>query len=136
MNFADLIREARIKKGWTQDQLAEAMDVSRGYIGQVETGLVRHPREKYLRLFEKHLNLTREQLLRAGGLLGAESKYDVMAEVRRIAAIDNLDQQEAELRQLPPELVQLMENMALQHVRRAFRRPPSREEVAPASDSV
>lgn len=136
MSLADLVREARLRKKWTQDDLAEAMDVSRGYIGQLETGLVRHPREKYLRLLEKNLNLTREQLLRAGGLLGAETDFDVMAEIKRIAAIDDLDQQEAELRLLPSEVVQLMESMALQHVRRAFRRPPVREVVGPGSDSV
>ena len=32
------IREARLAKGWTQDDLAAAADTDRAYIGNLETG--------------------------------------------------------------------------------------------------
>ena len=41
MTLAEVIRRARNRKGLTQEQLAEQLGVSRGYIGQLETGLVR-----------------------------------------------------------------------------------------------
>ena len=32
------VREARAKRGWTQDALAEAVETDRAYIGNLETG--------------------------------------------------------------------------------------------------
>lgn len=130
MALADLIKEARARKRnkdgkpWTQDDLAEAMGVSRGYIGQVETGLIRRPRPPYRRLFLDTLNLSEEEWLRSTGELPPREAMDVEAEIRRIAAIQDLDDQAAELElleQTHPALIRLMEAMAMRRAREAFR---------------
>ncbi len=36
--FADVLREYRLKSGMTQEQLAGLTDVSKGFIGMMETG--------------------------------------------------------------------------------------------------
>lgn len=124
--FARLIQQAREAKGWTQFELAEEMGVSRGYIGQLETGLIKRPRPKYVALLEKHLGLTQEEILRAQGQLGPETSTDLLVEVRRIARIPDLDDRVSELEQLSPELLELLEGLALDHVRRAFQRSTAR----------
>lgn len=121
-SFAKLIQQARESKGWTQQELAEAMDVSRGYIGQLETGLIKRPRPRYIALLEKHLGLTREEILRAQGQLGPNVPTDLLAEVRRIARIPDFEDRVAELEQVAPELLDLMESLAVDHVRRTFHR--------------
>lgn len=124
--FAKLIQQARETKGWTQNELAEAMGVSRGYIGQLETGLIKRPRPKYVALLEKHLGLTKEEILRAQGQLGPEASTDLLVEVRRIARIPDLDDRVSELEQLSPELLDLVEDLAVEHVRRTFQRGTAR----------
>jgi transcriptional regulator with XRE-family HTH domain len=128
--LADLVRESRERKRtkdgkrWTQDDLAEATGFSRGYIGQLETGLVKNPRPKYRKKFQEVLGITDEQWARGIGVLGEVSTFDVEAELRRIDAIPDLEDQAAELEaleQAPPELYRLMESVALNHVRRMFR---------------
>lgn len=119
--FAKLIQKARESKGLTQQELAELMGVSRGYIGQLETGLIKRPRPKFIALIEKHLGLGREEILRAQGQLGPDVSTDLMAEVRRIARIPDVDDRVSELEQLSPELLELVEALAVDHVRRSFR---------------
>lgn len=120
-SLAELIQNRRNAKGWTQDDLAEAMGVSRGYIGQIETGLIRRPRPRFRDLFEKTLGISREEWLRATDGLASSPPADVMAEIRRIAQIRDLEDQVAELRQLPPEVVDVLEALALGLVRQTFR---------------
>jgi transcriptional regulator with XRE-family HTH domain len=119
--FAKLIQQARESKGMTQQELAEAMEVSRGYIGQLETGLIKRPRTQYIALLEKHLGLTREEILRSQGQLGPQASTDLLVEIRRIARIPDVDDRVAELEQLSPELLDLIEDLAVEHVRRSFR---------------
>ncbi len=119
--FAELIQHARESKGMTQQELAEVMGVSRGYIGQLETGLIKRPRPKYTALLEKHLGLSKEEILRAQGQLGPQATTDLLVEVRRIARIPDVDDRVSELEQLSPELLELIESLALEHVRRSFR---------------
>lgn len=128
--LAELVAEARSRKTnrqgkpWTQQDLADAMGVSRGYIGQVETSLVKRPRPKYQKLFMQTLDIAKEDWLRATGELGPASQIDLAAEIRRIDAIPDFEDQVSELEQLEtthPELLRLMESMALHRVRRAFR---------------
>lgn len=39
-NFGRAIREARERQGWSQERLAEAADLNRSYLGEVERGIV------------------------------------------------------------------------------------------------
>jgi transcriptional regulator with XRE-family HTH domain len=124
--FAKLIQQAREAKGWTQQELAEAMEVSRGYIGQLETGLIKRPRPQYIALLEKHLGLTKEEILRAQGQLGPQASIDLLAEIRRIARISDIEDRMAELEQLSPELLDLIQAQALDFVHQTFRRERAR----------
>jgi transcriptional regulator with XRE-family HTH domain len=119
--LAELIKSARDAREWTQDDLAEAMGVSRGYIGQLETGLIKRPRAKYMGLLERHLKLSREEILRATGELGPSVSTDVLAEIRRIARIPDHDDRMAELYLLPPEVIEVIESLAVDFVRQTFR---------------
>lgn len=119
--FAKLIQQARESKAMTQQELAEAMGVSRGYIGQLETGLIKRPRPRYIALLEKHLGLTKEEILRAQGQLGPQASIDLVAEVRRIARIPDVEDRVSELEQLSPELLEIIESLAVDHVRQTFR---------------
>lgn len=38
--FGRAVREARATQGWSQEQLAEAADLDRSYLGEIERGLV------------------------------------------------------------------------------------------------
>lgn len=38
--FGEVIREQRAQRGWSQERLAEAADLNRSYLGEVERGEV------------------------------------------------------------------------------------------------
>ena len=38
--FGHAVREAREKRGWSQERLAEVADLNRSYLGEIERGLV------------------------------------------------------------------------------------------------
>lgn len=38
--FGHAVREARRREGWSQEQLAEAADLNRSYVGEIERGVV------------------------------------------------------------------------------------------------
>lgn len=38
--FGQVVRQAREKQGWSQERLAEAADLNRSYLGEIERGLV------------------------------------------------------------------------------------------------
>ncbi len=39
-SFGRVVREARERNGWSQERLAEAADLNRSYLGEVERGVV------------------------------------------------------------------------------------------------
>jgi XRE family transcriptional regulator, regulator of sulfur utilization len=120
-----LIKRARETRGWTQDELAERMDVNRGYIGQLEAGTIKLPRGERLAQLEQLLGISREDMLRAAGRLGPATEFDLWHELRRISAMQDLDDRVAALEHLPPEVLQILEDLAVDFVRHAV--PRSRE---------
>lgn len=38
--FGHVVREARRREGWSQERLAEAADLNRSYLGEIERGQV------------------------------------------------------------------------------------------------
>jgi len=38
--FGSAVRAARAQRGWSQERLAEAADLNRSYLGEIERGLV------------------------------------------------------------------------------------------------
>lgn len=73
LTIGDRIREVRKKNGFTQEQLAERLDVSVEFIGQIERGLKLPSMQVFIRLIEV-LNVSADYLLRdfvsTGQLLG------------------------------------------------------------------
>lgn len=117
--LAQLIREARLAKEWSQADLATHMGVSRGYIGQLETGKIGLPRQQQREQLERLLGISQEQMLRAAGQLSPTESIDIMAELRRIRAMANPDDRVRALKALPPEVVQSIEDLAVDAVRQS-----------------
>lgn len=118
--LGDVVREGRRTKGWTQEKLAEAIGVNPGYIGQIETGVVKLPGPDKLELLERALGVSRADMLRAAGLLGPDEQIDVLAELRRIDALPSDELKIRALRQLPQEVQHALEVLARETLRFAF----------------
>ena len=63
LTMGDRIREARKKCGLTQDQLAESLDVSVEFVGQIERGQKLPGMQVFIKLIEV-LNVSADYLLR------------------------------------------------------------------------
>lgn len=63
--IGQMIRDARIKKGMTQADLAETIGVSQGAVGQWEQGMT-IPRPKHIVLLSTLLEIPVEELLKVG----------------------------------------------------------------------
>lgn len=129
--LAEMIRDARNRNKWTQEELAERMGVERNWIAALETGRIELPSIDRFELLEQHLGVTREEMLRAAGYLGPAREADLFAEIARIAAIDDLVDRMAELRRLPPQVFDVIEAMALAMVRQSLERREAESIVRP-----
>jgi transcriptional regulator with XRE-family HTH domain len=118
--LGNLVKDAREKKGLSQEELAERLGVSKGWVGQVETGRIDRPRPKYLALLEQHLGISRDDLARSMNMIGPAATGDVLVEIRRIRQISDPKERAAALRRLPQELYEEIEWLALDMVRRTF----------------
>ena len=63
LNMGDRIREVRKKQGLTQDQLAERLDVSVEFVGQIERAQKLPSMQVFIKLIEV-LNVSADYLLR------------------------------------------------------------------------
>lgn len=120
--LGDIIRQGRRTRGWTQEQLAEALGVNPGYIGQIETGVVKLPGADKLAALEQVLGVSRADMLRAAGLLGPEEHRDLLGEIRRINTLPTDEAKIAALRQLPEEVQRALEVLARDTLRLALGR--------------
>ena len=91
LTMGDRIKEARKKKGFTQEQLAERLDVSVEFIGQIERGLKLPSMNVFIKLIEA-LNVSADYLLRdsvsTGQLFGDNAigrKVEKLTPKQRIA---------------------------------------------------
>ena len=66
--LGSLIREARLRRGWTQVQLGEAVEVAPSYISQIETGARKWPQELIAPL-AKALGLSQVDMAVSAGLI-------------------------------------------------------------------
>jgi transcriptional regulator with XRE-family HTH domain len=118
--LAQVIKRAREAKGWSQEELAERLGVSKGWVGQVETGRIDRPRPQYLALLEQHLGVSRDELARGMNMIGPAPTGDVLTELGRIRQIDDPKLRAQALRDLPPEVSEIIEWLAQDMVREAF----------------
>lgn len=63
-----LIRSARQRRGWTQEQLADRIGVQKSYVSQWETGARKWPQE-HIRAIAEHLGLSQVDMAVAAGLI-------------------------------------------------------------------
>ena len=61
--MGDRIKEARKEKGFTQERLAERLDISVEFVGQIERGLKLPSMQVFIKLIEV-LNVSADYLLR------------------------------------------------------------------------
>lgn len=118
--LGDLVREARQRKHLSQEGAAERMGVERNWLAQLETNRIELPGPARFELIERHLGVTREEMLRAAGYLGPARDGDLYGEISRIAALDDLGDRMAALRRLPPAVFRVIEAMALALVRQSL----------------
>lgn len=90
-SLAQLVRQAREARGLTQAQVDEAVGMSVGYTGMVESGRITRPRPDTLRKLESVLGIPREDMLVATGELDTPSE-DATVVLQRIAALPDREQ--------------------------------------------
>lgn len=66
--LGELIRTARLRRGWTQDQLADTLGVQRSYVSQWETGGRKWPQD-HVRAIAETLGLSQVEMAVAAGLI-------------------------------------------------------------------
>ena len=91
LTMGDRIREARKKKGFTQEQLAERLDISVEFVGQIERGIKLPSMAVFMKLIEV-LSVSADYLLRdsisTGQLFGNNAlgrKIEQLSRKERIA---------------------------------------------------
>lgn len=62
-----MIRELRLKKGWTQTELARRAGVKQGVLSYIESGKTKHPRSDTLVAIAGALGVPVEKLMRKVG---------------------------------------------------------------------
>ena len=121
--LSDLVRTARTRKGWTQEEAAEELGVSRSWIAQIETDRIERVQPDYVDVLEQKLGISREDLAEAMDLLGPLADREVINAIRRIAALPTIDERIEALQDLPPEVLVVIESAALALVQNLFRSP-------------
>lgn len=126
MGFGHLIKAARTKRGWSMADLAQRLEVSRGYVGQLELDMiVGLPRPHVLEAIERELGVRREDMARASGYLGPSTTVDPYAEFKRLADLASDDDRYQELLKLPPGVLPAIGVIARTLISRAID-PPDR----------
>jgi transcriptional regulator with XRE-family HTH domain len=115
-SLAQLVKQAREARGLTQAQVDEAVGMSVGYTGMVESGRITRPRPETLRKLEQVLGIAREDTLVATGELATPSD-EASVVLQRIAALPDREQRLEAWALLPDSLraavVVLMQDMML-----------------------
>jgi DNA-binding XRE family transcriptional regulator len=95
MNIGGKIKEIREKKGWTVTQLAEASDVSKAYISQLENSPDKKVSADILFKIANALGTTMGVLM--GKEVPVSKAGDIPLELRQFAEKNNLTQEEIEM---------------------------------------
>lgn len=100
--LADVVREARERRGMTQEQLDEAIGKSRGYTGMLEIGRVGRPRPEAIRALADVLGVPAGDLLVASGQLQPrEHDEEIVTLLMRLDSLPDREARRAAFRQLP-----------------------------------
>ena len=105
-----MVKDARGKL--SQEAFAEKTGISRSTIANLESGITKFPKKDTREKLIAKAGLSAEEMFRAAGHLEQTDEIDIMAEFRRILAIEDLNAQMAALDELPEEAFDLVEIMA------------------------
>jgi transcriptional regulator with XRE-family HTH domain len=89
-----LVREARLRRGWTQEQLGDRLGVEKSYVSAIETGARKWPQE-YVRPLSELLGLSQVEMAVAAGMIDPPERMPprpVYRDDRLEALAENWDQ--------------------------------------------
>lgn len=109
--LAQLIQRTREQKGLTQEGLAELTGISRSTIANIEAGNTKLPKPPQLAALERHLGVTREEILRAAGQLD-EPEEDVLAAMYQIDRLSTEAERLDAFRSLPDPIRRAIRKLA------------------------
>ncbi len=72
MALGELVRQLRTGRNWTQEQLAEAANVSQATVSQIEIGRIERPSYEYMRRIAGGLGVPISTLMEAAGLIESD----------------------------------------------------------------
>lgn len=125
--LAQLIIEGRQAQRWSQTELAEKMGVDRAYIAQLETGRINLPRVDRMKKLEQLLGISRSEMLQAAGRMDKDTTMDVRAALQRIKAMPDLNDRIIALKNLPPDIQDAIQVLAMDMMRQAIATAPEPE---------
>lgn len=99
--LADLVRRARSQAGLTQEELAEAINRSTGYIGILETGKVDRPKAETLRSLASALGVPLNDLVATTGQIDVADDENLADVLQRITALPSHQERLAAYDALP-----------------------------------
>lgn len=99
--LADLVRRARAQAGLTQEELAEAINRSTGYIGILETGKVDRPKTETLRNLASALGVPLNDLVATTGQIDAQDDENLADVLQRITSLASHQERLAAYDSLP-----------------------------------
>jgi len=98
MSLGSTIREARINRGFTLNELAKAAGVSKAYLSQLENEKFSNPTTDILKKLSVSLNISIETLLNFTGLsLSGGQNASTPAQLRALAREEHLDNQDIDM---------------------------------------
>jgi transcriptional regulator with XRE-family HTH domain len=104
--LADLVRRARAQAGLTQEELAEAINRSTGYIGILETGKVDRPKSETLRNLAAALGVPLNDLVATTGQIDAAEEENLADVLQRITSLPSHQERLAAYDRLPDSVRQ------------------------------
>lgn len=83
MNFGEELRKMRKSKGLTLDELAEASNLSKGYLSRLEGGKRKVPKLETLKKIAVGLDVSVEEVSAIAGYINRDLIMEVMGKIRK-----------------------------------------------------
>lgn len=75
-----MVREKRLERGLSQEELAELVGMSQGWVAKIESGEIKYPRRKTLERMAFALSVSFTELLIASGYATTRAEAERLAE--------------------------------------------------------
>jgi transcriptional regulator with XRE-family HTH domain len=104
VTFGEEVRQERHRKRMSQEQLAEALGISREAVSKIERGDTKRPGPEILKGIEETLGLSRLRFYQLTSEVDLDREEDVGALLQYIAALPTHEERMEAWRQLPVEV--------------------------------